>query len=60
MSNQATCVARLQSASCLCNAPCFYAAGTHSFVPSLNAEEMEKLGVKRIPQNPGETVEMQV
>ena len=35
-------------------------AGTHSFVPSLDAEEMEKLGVRRLPQNPGQTVEMQV
>ena len=35
-------------------------AGTHSFVPSLSPEEMAKLGIKRVPQNAGETVEMQV
>ena len=35
-------------------------AGTHSFVPSLSPEEMVKLDIKRVPQNAGETVEMQV
>lgn len=35
-------------------------AGTHSFVPSLSPEEMAKLDIKRVPQNAGETVEMQV
>lgn len=35
-------------------------AGTHSFVPSLSPEEMARLDIKRIPQNAGETVEMQV
>ncbi|KAL0029475.1 hypothetical protein WJX77_010245 [Trebouxia sp. C0004] len=34
-------------------------AGTHSFVPSLSPEEMAKLDIKRVPQNAGETVEMQ-
>ncbi|DBA97932.1 hypothetical protein WJX82_006989 [Trebouxia sp. C0006] len=34
-------------------------AGTHSFVPSLSPEEMARLDIKRIPQNAGETVEMQ-
>ena len=35
-------------------------AGTHSFVPSLSPKEMARLDIKRIPQNVGETVEMQV
>ena len=34
--------------------------GTYSFVPSLTPEEMERLEVKRVPQNAGETIEMQV
>ena len=34
--------------------------GTHSFVPSLSPEEMAKLDIKRVPQNAGETVEIQV
>lgn len=34
--------------------------GTYSFVPSLTPEEMQRLEVKRVPQNAGETIEMQV
>lgn len=34
--------------------------GTLSFVPSLTPQEMQKLEVKRVPQNAGETIEMQV
>ena len=34
--------------------------GTYSFVPSLTPEEMQRLEVKRVPQNSGETIEMQV
>ena len=37
-----------------------HAAGTHSFVPSLDAEEMKLFDVQRVPQNAGNTVEMQV
>lgn len=36
------------------------AAGTHSFVPSLDADEMKLFDVQRVPQNAGNTVEMQV
>ena len=35
-------------------------AGIYSFVPSLSAKEFEQLEVKRVPQNAGQTVEMQV
>lgn len=35
-------------------------AGTHSFVPSLDADEMQLFDVQRVPQNAGQTVEMQV
>ena len=35
-------------------------AGTHSFVPSLDADEMKLFDVQRVPQNAGNTVEMQV